>query len=120
MMMPTIIERPRHFSADDALGQHRHQAGLRRRKLTVTETDTAAVDVGLIQQQQHGKQREAGHGDAEEVASLHLGGSAAENVSDLEVLQHLAGHGRGDADDSGHAEHGGHAVNSRDTYQHHQ
>ena len=88
--------------------------------MRVSKTDTAAINIGLIQQQQNRKQREAGDSHAHEVANLHLCGSAAEDVSHLQVLKHLASHRRGDADDSSHAEHGGDAVNSRDAHQHHQ
>ena len=47
----------------------------------------------------------AGDDDADDVADLHLPRRAAEDVPDLQVLEHLAGDGRGDADDGGHAEH---------------
>ena len=106
-------ERPRHVAAHDALGEHGHQSGLRSRELTVTKTDAAAVDVGLVEQHQHEEQREAGNGDAEEVAELHLARSAAEDVSDFQVLQHFARDRRGNADDGGDAEHGGDARHAR-------
>ena len=46
--------------------------------------------------------------------------SAAEDVSNLQVLQHLAGDGRRDADHRRHAQHRGHATHARDAHQHHQ
>ncbi len=50
------------------------------------------------------------HEDPDEVADLHLPRRAAEDVPDLQVLEHLAGDGRRDAHHRRHAEHGGDAC----------
>ena len=75
----------------------------------VAEADAALVDVALVQQQQREVQRQARHGDADEVADLHASRRAAQDVPDLQVLQHLARDRRGDADHRRHAQHRGHA-----------
>ena len=71
--MPTTISGHAISPPTMPLRQHRHQPGLGRGKLTIAETDSTAVRCCLVQQQQHRQQREAGHGDADEVADLHLG-----------------------------------------------
>ena len=60
-----------------------------------------------VEREEHDEARDH---DADQVADLHLPRRAAEDVADLQVLQHLAGDGGRDADDRGHAEHRGDAL----------
>ena len=55
-----------------------------------------------------------------QVADLHFGGCAAQDVPHLEVLQHLARHGGRDADHRRDAEHRGDATRAGDAQGHHQ
>jgi len=72
-----------------------------------------------VQQVEREEEHEAGDDDADDVADLHLPGGAAEDVADLQVLQHLAGDGGGDADDGGDAQHCGHPLHALHSHDHH-
>ena len=63
------------------------------------------VDVALVQDEDREEHHAAAASHADQVADLHLPRRAAEDVPDLEVLQHLARHGGGDAHDAGHRQH---------------
>ncbi len=93
-------QRPGHVSADDALGERSHQSGLRGGQFLAAEV------VGLVEDHEHGEQCQRADDDAHQVANLHFGRGAAEDVADLEILQHFTGDRRGDADDGGDAEDG--------------
>ena len=54
------------------------------------------------------------------IPDLHLGGRAAEDVSDLQILQHLARHRRGDADHGCYSEHRGNSAGSRNAERDHE
>ena len=114
MRMPTTTSGHGHVAADDALAEHGHESGLRRGQ------GGAAEVVSLVENHQREEEHERGDDDAEHVADLHLGRRAAEDVSDLEVLQHFAGDGRGDADHGGDAEHRRHAAGAADAEGDHQ
>jgi hypothetical protein len=101
-------------------GQHGHQAGLRRRQRLVAEADPARVDVAHVQHQQREVEHEARDGDAQKIADLHVARSASEQVAHLEVLKHLAGHGRRDAHHRRHAEHRCHAAGTGNADGHHE
>ncbi len=107
-------QRPRHVAAHNAFGEHRHQSGLGRGQCGAAEV------VGLVENRQREEEDQGGHHDAEQVADLHLGGCAAQNVPHLEILQHLAGHGGRDADHGGDAEHRRDAAGAGDAQGHHQ
>ncbi len=75
--------------------------------------------VGLVQQVEREEEQEPGEDDADQVAHLHLPGRAAEDVADLQVLEHLARDRGGHADDRGDAEHGRDALDALDAHDHH-
>ena len=72
-----------------------------------------------MQHHEGDEQHDGGQGHAEQVAHLHAPRGAAQDVAGLEVLQHLASHGRAHADHSGHAEHGSHALTALHAEDHH-
>ena len=103
-------QRPRHVAAHDALRQRRHQAGLRRRKLAVAEADAAALMLPWCSTHQREVQARGSPPTMPMKSPICIvARRAAQDVPDLQVLQHLAGHGRGYADHRRHAQHGGHA-----------
>ena len=114
-------ERPRHLAAHDALRDRGHQARLRGRQRGAAEAAGRGVarEVGGVEQVQGEEHDQARDHDADEVAHLHLPRRAAEDVADLQVLQHLAGDGRGDAHHGGHPEHRGHALRALHADDHH-
>ena len=77
-------QRPCHVAADDPLGQHGHQAGLRSRQLGACRSDTT------LSRRKREEQHQRGHDDSEQIADLHLRRRATEDVPDLQVLQHFA------------------------------
>ena len=100
-------QRPGHLAADNALGQGGHQAGLRGGQLLAAEGE------GPVQQHQGEVHDQGREEDPEDVPDLHLVGGASQDVPDLQVLEHLAGDGRGDAHDGGDTEHGGDPAHPR-------
>ena len=89
---------------------------------TAEAADVAGLlrQVGVVSRTYSGKNiTSAGQDHADDVADLHLPGRSAEDVPDLQVLKHLAGDGRGDADDRGHAEDGRDALRALRADDHH-
>ena len=92
-------QRPRHVAAHDALATSiaiSPACGRGQRR--------AAEVIGLVQNRQREEQDQRRHHDAEQVADLHLGRRAAQDVAHLQVLQHFAGDGRRNADHRGDAQ----------------
>jgi hypothetical protein len=81
--------------------------------LRVAETNTAAVDIALMQDQERKVKSKAGDRDSQEVAELHFGRRSAQDVTDLEILQHLASDCRGYAYNRRYSQHSRDAAHPR-------
>ncbi len=76
--------------------------------------------IGPVEDRHWEKEDERRHDDAEKIADLHLGGRSTKDVSDLQVLQHLTGDRRRDADYSRYSQHGSNTASARYSQSDHQ